>query len=63
MIKITERGSYDNNPIDTTTQKCTNPENKDCDKEAKRTHRLVEKDFTEKEYPMCNECYESWCYD
>ena len=28
MIKITERGSYDNNPIDT-TPKCTNPE-KDC---------------------------------
>ena len=44
-------------------EKCKNPENKDCDKEAKRTHRLVEKDDTEKEYPMCNECYESWCYD
>ena len=59
MIKITERGSYDNNQIDTTTPKCTNPE-KDCKNLADRTHRLIEKDDTEKEYPMCNKCYETW---
>ena len=39
-------------------EKCKNPENKDCDNEAERTHRLVEKDDNEKDYPMCNECYE-----
>ena len=44
-------------------EKCKNPENKDCDNEVERTHRLVEKDDNEKDYPMCNECYESWCYD
>ena len=44
-------------------EKCKNPENKDCDNEAERTHRLVEKEDNEKDYPMCNECYESWCYD
>ena len=40
--------------------KCTNPEKKDCDKEAERTHILIEKDDTEKEYPMCDDCYETW---
>ena len=33
-------------------EKCINPEKKDCDKEAERTHILIEKDDTEKEYPM-----------
>ena len=44
-------------------EKCKNPEKKDCDKDAQRTHRLVEKVENEKEYPMCDEWYESWCYD
>ena len=43
--------------------KCTNPEKKDCNEEATRTHLLVEKNWDESEYPMCDECYESWCYD
>ena len=43
--------------------KCTNPEKEDCENEAVKTHRLVEKDDKEKEYPMCYECFESWCYD
>ncbi len=59
MIKITERGSYDNNPIDTTVPKCSNPE-KDCNKLAYKTHLLLDKDNLEREYPMCNKCYETW---
>ena len=51
---------YCNNPIDTTIPKCNNPEKSDCENLADRTHRLIEKDNSEKEYPMCNKCYESW---
>ena len=38
---------YCNNPIDTTVPKCSNPE-KDCNNLADRTHRLIEKDESEK---------------
>ena len=41
-------------------EKCKNPEKKECKKSAERTHILIEKDDTEKEYPMCYECYETW---
>ena len=51
---------YCNNPIDTTIPKCSNPEKKNCKNLADRTHKLIEKDDTEKEYPMCNKCYETW---
>lgn len=51
---------YCNNPIDTTIPKCNNPEKKDCKNLGDRTHRLIEEDNSEKEYFMCDECYESW---
>ena len=51
---------YCNNPIDTTIPKCSNPEKKNCKNLADTTHKLLEKDDTENEYPMCNKCYETW---
>jgi len=50
----------DGERIDTTIPKCNNPEKLDCHNLADRTHILIEKDNSEKEYPMCNECYQSW---
>ena len=51
---------YNNNPIDTIIEECNNPEKLSCKNEAKRTHRLIDKNDNEKEYHMCNECYETW---
>jgi|TARA_B100000035_G_scaffold279786_1_gene259605 hypothetical protein len=51
---------YSNNPINTIIPKCDNPEKPNCDNLGERIHILIEPDDTEKEYYMCNKCYESW---
>jgi len=38
---------------------CTNPEKK-CNQKAEKSHILLDKDNFDKEYPMCDECYETW---